>query len=432
MLRFLLMILLQTCLCAQVQTLKTVKQPGSIREGIWILRDGLASRIPKVGAINVPGQLEELVPGQSFAIAVVAEGEGRNDLLEGRALDVRLNAGDNGTERKGLLPSCIRQIKATGLDQAVRLLGVGGISQTDRAKVLNQGSMVTIAIFEPGLEVPAAFKEDKVVITAQLHGGSEPVPALKACSIPVRPWDTPQVSREADEKTMEAIMKQFHEVPRLAEVLPLLKAASRNKGFEQASVHGFFVAAFQRYPLLKVQALKALPSLSHQEQWALLLVLRMGGEDIRQHGAGLPADVLASLQEVAPLPDPRGFQPFQDPLDLQVVGGFGVPMDLCWASWCATGDPSYLRAVVGLLAGAPHFLAYQDWLKAKGGAAGLNAKVAEGLRYQVAGWSLSAFQLADPQVTDWLLSFEQDPSLPEGVRKELGHLAGNPAFARPK
>ena len=66
----------------------------------------------------------------------------------------------------------------------------------------------------------------------------------------------------------------------------------------------------------------------------------------------------------------------------------------------------------------------KDWLKVKGGAARLNAKVAEGLRYQVAGWSLSAFQLADPQVADWLLSFGQDPGLPEAVRKELGHLAG--------
>jgi hypothetical protein len=292
--------------------------------------------------------------------------------------------------------------------------------------------MVLMAIFEPGLEVPTDLKGGQVEITARLRGGSDPVPALTSCLLPVRPWDAPRAFAEPDEKTIEATMKQFHEVPRLAEVLPMLKAACKTKGFEQAAVHGFFVAAFQRYPLLKAQALKALPSLGNQEKWALLVVLRMGGEDIRPHGAGLPAEVMASLQEVAPLADPRGFQPFRDPVDPNTVAGFGVPMDLCWASWCATGDPSYLRALVGLLAGAPHFPAYQSWLTAKGGATGLNAKVAEGLRYQVAGWSLSAFQFADPQVADWLLAFEQDPSLPEGVRKELGHLAGNPAFVRPK
>jgi len=168
MARFLLMILLQTCLCAQVQTLKTEKQPGSIREGIWILRDGLASRVPKEGAINVPGLLEEFVPGQTFAIAVVADGEGRDELLAGKTLDVRLDAGGNRTERLGLLPICIQKIKATGLDQSVRFLEAGGIKQADRAMVLNLGSLVTIAIFEPGLAVPADCKEGKAVITAQL------------------------------------------------------------------------------------------------------------------------------------------------------------------------------------------------------------------------------------------------------------------------
>jgi hypothetical protein len=52
----------------------------------------------------------------------------------------------------------------------------------------------------------------------------------------------------------------------------------------------------------------------------------------------------------------------------------------------------YLRALVGLLDGAEDFPTLQSWVKAKGGVKGLNAQVARGLAYQIAGWSIGSFQ----------------------------------------
>ena len=96
----------------------------------------------------------------------------------------------------------------------------------------------------------------------------------------------------------------------------------------------------------------------------------------------------------------------------------------------ATGDPSYLRALVGLLDGAADFPTYQSWVRAKGGVKGLNAQVARGLAYQIAGWSIGSFQRTDPHASDWLLFWQHDAAFPSGLRKEIASLAANPAFQR--
>jgi hypothetical protein len=71
-------------------------------------------------------------------------------------------------------------------------------------------------------------------------------------------------------------------------------------------------------------------------------------------------------------------------------------------------------------------------MKTRGGVKGLNASVARGLAYQTAGWSIGAFQKADPRVADWLLYWNGDPTFPSGLRKELDGLYTNPAFRQNK
>ena len=94
----------------------------------------------------------------------------------------------------------------------------------------------------------------------------------------------------------------------------------------------------------------------------------------------------------------------------------------------ATGDQSYLRAIVDRLDGAEDFPAYQSWAKAHGGVKGMNSRVAEGLVYQIAGWSLGSFQRSDPLVADWLLFWKDDATFPSKSKKEIEGLASNPAF----
>lgn len=71
-------------------------------------------------------------------------------------------------------------------------------------------------------------------------------------------------------------------------------------------------------------------------------------------------------------------------------------------------------------------------MKTKPGAKGLTARVARGLAYRTAGWSLSAFQREDPQVADWIAYWQRDPAQPEVVRTQLESLATNPAFRQDK
>ncbi|MFH0980448.1 MAG: hypothetical protein V2A79_02785, partial [Planctomycetota bacterium] len=62
----------------------------------------------------------------------------------------------------------------------------------------------------------------------------------------------------------------------------------------------------------------------------------------------------------------------------------------------------------------------------------LNAQVARGMAYQIAGWSLSSFQRTDPQVADWLLFWENDPNMPSTIRAQIASLFDNPIFRKTK
>ncbi len=162
----------------------------------------------------------------------------------------------------------------------------------------------------------------------------------------------------------------------------------------------------------------------------MLWVLRLGGADLPKLLPELSAETLATFNTVEPLPDPRRLPQFQDPVNPQEVRDIGHVMDRCWAGWMATGDKSYLRALVGLLEGAPDYEVFKAWQSERGGAKGLNARVARGLGYQIAGWSIGSFQRTDPLVADWLQYWQNDPAVPETTRREIAALSTNPAFKR--
>ena len=98
----------------------------------------------------------------------------------------------------------------------------------------------------------------------------------------------------------------------------------------------------------------------------------------------------------------------------------------------ASADESYLRALVDLLGGGADYPVLQNWIQTRGGVKGLNASVARGLAYQTAGWSIGAFEKADPHVDDWIQYWKDDPTFPLGLRKQLDSLYSNPAFRQNK
>jgi len=190
------------------------------------------------------------------------------------------------------------------------------------------------------------------------------------------------------------------------------------------------VFSFKTNTQARAAVIAAYPSLAPEVQGALLWVLRLGGADLRQLLPRLPEEIAARYDSVAALPDPRSLPEFRDPLDVEAVKQLGDTMDLCWSGWMVTGDESYLRVLVSLLGHPEDFAELQTWQKNRGGEKGLNARVANGLGYQIAGWSIGSFQRSDPLVADWLAFWQNNPAVPEVLRHEIGTLLTNPAFKR--
>jgi hypothetical protein len=415
---------------ADVQVVKETKVPNSIRHEAVVLPADWSDRIPASPRVNVPEFIQTLYPGQKIALALMAEGPDRERLFDGLTLNVRITSPTKGVvEQHDLKAVTIRQIKAEGADMALLALKAGGIAPNDQAALETATALVSMAVFQPAWAAPLSDKEEEVKIEATLVG-SKPTDVIAPVSLKVRPladWlSAPAPSKEE----MGRYMTRYHDDMAPGQLLVLLKAAADNGGLNVPSVFGFFTAAYRENAGARSAAIAALPSLDMKTQFALLLVFRLGGQDIAGLATTLPQETLVGLKAVEPLKDPRKLPVFQDPVDVEEVRGVGNTMDECWGGWVATGDPSFLRVLVGLLAGAPDFPAYQNWTKVRGGAKGLNAQIARGLYYPIAGWSIGSFQRTDPLVADWLSLWENDQTLSPLVRKEISSLPGNPAFRR--
>jgi hypothetical protein len=225
-------------------------------------------------------------------------------------------------------------------------------------------------------------------------------------------------------------MNRHHSDLSPGQLLPLLRECSKIAPISSPPIHGIFASAYRQQPAALDAALELYPTLDSRTQMALLYVLRRTGVNLRERLPSLPAELQTKLDTVTPMKEPEKLPRFEDPVSPRQVSSVGHEMDLCWAAWMATGEAKYLRALVDLLAGAPDFKAFEEWTARKGGAAGLNASVARGLVYQIAGWSIGSFQRSDPLVADWLAYWRKEPGFPRQLSDELGTLATNPAFQR--
>lgn len=416
---------------AQAKQVHDSKIPNRIFEEAWVIPGGWIDRVPPTGPLNAPGHLDALAPGQHIGLAILAEGDDRDRLLEGRSLQVTITS-SAGSVTLAPKASPIRRIKAEGADMVLSALKAGGILGANEKELGQVTSMVSLVAFELPWEAPAISKEETLTLALVVQGGSDPRPRLKPISIKVRPWSAWWADPQPQTPDLNAFMKGFHERPEPGRLLPMLKAALRQKAIEVHGVYGFFVAAFRTQPAARAAELANLESLDPADRWAFLMTLRLGGDDVTVASASLQADAKEAIRTSIPLADPPELLAFEDPVDPQKTLGLGVPMDQCWGGWMATGDPKYLRGLVAQLAYAPFLPDLNHLLETKAGAKGLNAKVAKGLAYRTAGWSLASFDREDPQVADWIAFWEKDPSQPDMVRTQLGTLLTNPAFRQDK
>jgi hypothetical protein len=416
---------------ADVKTLVQAKEgPNGVQSGIILVAANWLDQIPPSPRVNAPEFLQNPYPGQKVAFALIVEGPDRNHLLDGAELQVRFSSAARGTiEERHVKLRATKQIKAEGADMALGALRAAKIAPADQAAVEKATSMVNLAIFQPEWAVPETASTDDFEVTATISGGPAGT-KLDPLHFKVRPtadWlNDPAPSMEEVGK----FANRYHQDLPPGRFLAMLKTASAGGQLNNPSMAGFFVFACRENLVLRKAVTAAFPSLDAQTQFAVLFVLRLGGQDITALAKSLPAETTASLKEVAPLKDPRDLASFKDPVDVEEVRHVGVVMDQCWAGWTTTGDQSYLRALVGLLDGADDYPALKNFMETKPGLKGLNAAVGRGLEYQIAGWSIFSFQRTDPLVADWLLYWQDDPGFPAVLRREIASLATNPAFKR--
>jgi hypothetical protein len=415
---------------AEVQRVAGQEAPNEILPRVFLLSPDWAGRIPPTGQANAPEFFTVLHPGQRIALGLMAKGPDRDRLFDRVSITVRLAASDKGGGAwRDLKPVTVRPIKAEGADFALLALKAAGIGEAERGKLEKATTLVTLAVFTPEWTVPMGSGESDVELRVDVAGAALPV-AIEPIHLRIRTvadWakEPPLTDLEVSKQ-----MNRFRGDIAPGQLLAWFGVVAKSPALKAPPVHAFFAFAFKANPAARAAAVEAYPTLDPETQPALLWVLRLGGADLSKLLPTLPADALASFNAVDPLPDPRRLLQFPDPVSPQAVREIGNAMDRCWAGWMATGDKSYLRELVGLLEGAADYPAYKSWQETRGGVKGLNARVARGLAYQIAGWSISSFQRTDPLVADWLQYWQSDPAVPEVTRREIAMLPTNPAFKR--
>lgn len=421
-----------TVLRAESQESKSAEVPDRIRPVLTVVPAEWCGKLPPTGTVNAPDFLSVLHPGQRVAFALLSEGANRDQLFEGTALRIQVSDSHGGAcELELSTPTAVRRIKAEGADMALAILEAGQISAGDREKIEAVSSMVSLAVFSTSWSVPAVGGRESIKFAAALVGGPGQL-EIEPATLSIRPvsdWlAEPLPSRE---KT-NAGMNRYRAGLAPGEVLQMLIAAANSGDIGNPSLYGFFVIATQNDPLLRDALIASFGSIDRPAQQAVAIILQMAGFDAAELLPQLPSELRETLQQIRPLQDPRHLPRFVDPVDPAAVQGVGAIMDRCWAGWMATGDRSYLRALVELFNAAADYPALEEWTRTRGGLPGLNARVARGLAYQISGWSVGSFQRTDPLVSDWLIYWRNDPETPESLRTEIANLPTNPAFRRDK
>ncbi|HEY3754801.1 MAG TPA: hypothetical protein VGL42_01500 [Opitutaceae bacterium] len=367
---------------------------------VWVLGSEWAQRLPPTGSVNVPAPIASLAPGQRISIAVWGQGPKRNRFFEGATLTAEVNSAGKAWTYAGLHPVTIRPIKADGADMTLRVLEAGGIAADKLAEIKDSTAMVTFCVFELPWTSPESTTNASVDIRFKFSAPSwtGSTTRLNPVHLSLRSWEALSKDPPPDDSELNAQLQSYRDASPPASILPLLAVLSRRNELRIPSAHEYLKAAFADVPSLRDAA----------EHW-------------------LPT-ACADWQRHSDASDPRQSLAFIGPLTPQTLSAVSHSMDRCWGAWSATGDPSYLRAIVNLLAYAPDFPAYEARRKsgAKGGA--IEAAFARGLIYQIAGWSLSSFERSDGLVSDWTLYWETDPKVPAEIRNQLHGLLGNPAF----
>lgn len=415
---------------AELKRVQGAELPNRIGPHVLVLSPAWAGRLPPTGAVNVPKWCAVLSPGQTLTVGLLGQGPAHEHLFDGVTASLRIKTADGTvTERRGLRPVTVRRVKAEGADMALLALKAAGIPEADLATATDSMAMMTVAVFAADWTVPGAPAGGDCELSVEVTGTAEPVQTEPA-RLPIKTVAEWLKAPPPSEKEIGNELRGYQATRSPGELLAWFNVVAKGRMLKSPPVHTFFAYAFNADPAVRAAVVEGYPLLDPATQSALLWVLRLGGANLRAMFPSESAETLAPFKDLVPLPDARQLPRFHDPVNVQEAAGIGHAMDRCWSGWMATGDPTYLRALVDLLDGAGDYATFEAWTKAKGGAKGLDARVVRGMAYQIAGWSIGSFNRTDPLVADWLAYWQTDPTVSVTIRRELGTLLTNPAFKR--
>lgn len=397
---------------------------------VAVFEGGWPDRLPPRGSVNAPNFLETLSPGQTIRFGLIAQGPERDTLLRGATgrLTIRLLPG-SAQETFEFRSGTIRALKAQGADAALVALSAAGISDAEREKLRAATVLTSLAISTTSWTVPDTPEITEVELLLELSGDLAGAP-IPPSPLPIKSTPAWLQSPAPTPEALAQTMNRYRGDLSPGEYLARLRSLAATPALNARSVRSFLVHRLRSDPATRAATVASFPILDARTQDAALLLLRLAGEDLRTLFPTLPESQLAKFTATTPLAPPVLSPGFRDPVQPQAVKELGNIMDDCWGAWMATGETRHLRALVDLLAHQADFAEFETWQKRRGGEKGLNARVANGLAYQIAGWSIGSFQRTDPLVADWLAYWQDDPETPEAIRRELKSLPLNPAFRR--
>ncbi|MFT3916339.1 MAG: hypothetical protein QM704_20360 [Anaeromyxobacteraceae bacterium] len=377
--------------------------------------------------ISAPVSRKAVVPGQGIAIALVAEGEGRDALLQGCRLTYRI-AGAGGETKVGpLRPEAVRKVRSEGAHQLVHLLGAAGVPEAERRRIDDAVTPVSVAAVVPRWIAPEVTGRTEVTVEGEATLPDGRRVALAPARLVVEPWAVAAATPPfQDGASLQAWMGGYAAAPEPQHLGAALRLAAR-MAKDPFTVVGVPSHAIEAAPPGVVASIVAALKGEEEPSRALgAIALRWAHRDGSALAGSLSPEWRTRIEAFPARPVGYALDPAPASLNATTQR-----MDLLWAELMATGRPEPVRAIVDLLRFRDDYGVLVKARETPDQDKPLTPELARAVLYVTAGWSLSSFTRTSPIVADYVARWQEDEAVPPVLREELRRLLVNEAFRRP-
>lgn len=406
-------------ICTTGSAAKERHQPAKIDDHPVVIMDAVAEQqwTHTLALVNAPENITRLNPGLCLRVAVVATGDGRDQLLEETKIAYRVSFAGADQDHALAPLAATRQIKPEGGDEVTQALGAAGI----------KNPMLTMASMGVAAErwcVPDNAQDGKAVIESRVQTPSGEQ-RLKKVEVQVESFETGSKRAFKIEELGDFAMSYYRH-PNPARLFPALQCFAENdklrsgKGNLESNA-AFLEAALKADPIAEKDFLTRVSATSGFTRAYGLLVLLSAGFDIDPALKSMTDEERQEFAKHPVLPDPYDFN-----------AGADIPtrFDMLWGIFGATGTFEPVRKIASALEWRPD---YEEFLRRRSdihSVADLTPQLWRGVSYGAAGWSLGSFQRNDGLAADYIEYMLASSDTPAAVKTELSGLSSNPAFRR--